>query len=231
MNLNKFKKAWFYSLLIYVLSASGVLLASDRKFSTSTTLSTETKTLIQLLEQAHYNRDAVKSSDYTQVIADYMGELDGQRLFFLNNDKAGFVSKYGNSVYENASYLGNIDAAYQIFSTYETRAETRIAWIFEELKKDFDLKTNATYRKDRTKSDWPANFANSDELWRDRLKLELIDELLNKKTIEEAKTTVHKRYERMLKNLAEIEGRDLAEIYLGCMARLYDPHSTYFSAG
>ena len=230
MNLNKFKKAWFYSLLIYVLSATSVLLASDRKFSTSTTLSTETKTLIQLLEQAHYNRDAVKSSDYTQVIADYMGELDGQRLFFLNSDKAGFVSKYGNSVYENASYLGNIDAAYQIFSTYETRAETRIAWIFEELKKDFDLKTNATYRKDRTKSDWPANFANSDELWRDRLKLELIDELLNKKTIEEAKTTVHKRYERMLKNLAEIEGRDLAEIYLGCMARLYDPHSTYFSA-
>jgi carboxyl-terminal processing protease len=33
----------------------------------------------------------------------------------------------------------------------------------------------------------------------------------------------------MLKSLGETEGRDLAEIYLGCIARLYDPHSTYFS--
>ena len=215
---------------IFALCLSTVLVAADRKFSTSSTLSTETRTLIQLLEQAHYNRDAVKSSDYTQVIPDYMGELDGQRLFFLASDKAGFVSKFGNNVYENASYLGNIDAAYQIFTTYEARTESRINWIFEELKRDFDLKSDATYRTDRTKSEWPAGAANADELWRDRLKFELIAELLNKKTIDEAKVTVRKRYERMLKNLGEIEGRDLAEIYLGCIARLYDPHSTYFSA-
>jgi carboxyl-terminal processing protease len=41
---------------------------------------------------------------------------------------------------------------------------------------------------------------------------------------------VRKRYERMLKNLGEIEGIDLAEIYLSTIAKLYDPHSTYFSA-
>lgn len=218
------------TILLLSLCAATALVAADRKFSTSSTLSTEARTLVQLLEQAHYNRDAVKSSDYTQVIPDYMGELDGQRLFFLNSDKVAFVNKFGRSVYENASYLGNIDAAYQIFTTYETRAEARINWIFDELKKDFDLKTNATYRKDRTKSDWPATAATAEELWQDRLKLELIDEMLNKKTIDEAKITVRKRYERMLKNLSEIEGRDLAEIYLSCIARLYDPHSTYFSA-
>jgi carboxyl-terminal processing protease len=218
------------TILLIGLCASTALVAADRKFSTSSTLSTEARTLVQLLEQAHYNRDAVKSSDYTQVIPDYMSELDGQHLFFLNSDKVAFVNKFGRSVYENVSYLGNIDAAYQIFTTYETRVEARINWIFEELKKDFDLKTNATYRKDRTKSDWPAIAANADELWQDHLKLELIDEMLNKKTIDEAKVTVRKRYERMLKNLSEIEGRDLAEIYLSCIARLYDPHSTYFSA-
>jgi carboxyl-terminal processing protease len=218
------------TLLLLSLCATTALVAADRKFTTSTTLSTETRTLIQLLEQAHYNRDAVKSSDYTQVVPDYMSELDGQHLFFLNSDKVAFVNKFGRVVYENAASLGNIDAAYDIFTTYETRAEARINWIFDELKKDFDLKTNGTYRKDRTKSDWPAGITNADELWQDRLKLELIDEMLNKKTVDEAKITVRKRYERMLKNLGEIEGRDLAEIYLGCIARLYDPHSTYFSA-
>src|SRR5690606_19487837 len=41
---------------------------------------------------------------------------------------------------------------------------------------------------------------------------------------------VHKRYERMLKNLTEMEAIDLAELFLANVAKLYDPHSTYFSA-
>ncbi|PTX91294.1 tail-specific protease [Opitutus sp. ER46] len=48
--------------------------------------------------------------------------------------------------------------------------------------------------------------------------------------LDKAKETVRKRYERMLKNLAEIDQNDLVELYLSTIARLYDPHSTYFSA-
>jgi carboxyl-terminal processing protease len=224
-----FSKTLRFVAAVILLGTSAALSAADRKFSTSTSLSTEARTLIQLLEQAHFNRDAVKSSDYTEVISAYMGDLDGQRLFFLASDKSEFEKKYGSTVYENASFLGNIDAAYQIYATYETRATARINWVFDELKKDFDLTTDATYGTDRTKADWPSNPVNADELWHTRLKFELVAELLNKKPIEEAKKTVRKRYEQMLKSLSETEGRDLAEIYLGCIARLYDPHSTYFS--
>ncbi len=224
-----FSKNLRFVAAVILLGTSATLSAADRKFSTSTSLSTEARTLIQLLEQAHFNRDSVKSSDYTEVISAYMGDLDGQRLFFLASDKSEFEKKYGKTVYENASFLGNIDAAYQIYATYENRATTRINWIFDELKKDFDLTTDATYGTDRTKADWPSNLVNADELWHTRLKFELVAELLNKKPIEEAKKTVRKRYEQMLKSLSETEGRDLAEIYLGCIARLYDPHSTYFS--
>ena len=213
-----------------LLAFSASFGASDRKFTTPTALSTEVRTLVQLLGQAHYNRDTVKNSDFEQVIPDFMGELDGQHLFFLNSDKAAFAKRYANTVYENAAYVGNIDAAYEIFSSYDARVQARITWIFDELKKDLDLGTNATYRADRTKSDWPANPAAADDLWRARLKFELIAEILNKKTPDEAKQTVRKRYERMLKNLAEIEDHDLAEIFLSSIARLYDPHSSYLSA-
>lgn len=229
MNTAFFSKNLRFVAAFILLGTSAVLSAADRKFSTSTSLSTEARTLIQLLEQAHFNRDAVKSSDYTEVISAYMGDLDGQRLFFLASDKSEFEKKYGNTVYENASFLGNIDAAYQIYATYETHATARINWVFDELKNDFDLTTDATYGTNRTKADWPSNPVNADELWHTRLKFELVAELLNKKPIEEAKKTVRKRYEQMLKSLSETEGRDLAEIYLGCIARLYDPHSTYFS--
>jgi carboxyl-terminal processing protease len=218
-------------LVCLALSIAGTAFArTDKKFTTSPTLATEARTLVNLLEQAHYNRDAVHSTDYAQVIPSYMGDLDGQRLFFLDSDKKAFAAQYGKSIYWNISALGNIDAAYEIFKVYETRATARINWVFGELKKDFDLAANDTYRVDRTKSEWPSSPADADTLWRERLKFELIAELMNKKSMDEAKETVRKRYERMLKNIAEIDSHDLAELYLSNVARIYDPHSTYFSA-
>mgnify|MGYP001295999503 FL=1 len=48
--------------------------------------------------------------------------------------------------------------------------------------------------------------------------------------IDEAKQTIRKRYERRLKMLGEIENFEISEIFLSSITRLYDPHSTYFSA-
>lgn len=256
---------------------------TDRKFETSATLRTEARTLVELLEQVNYNRDAVRASSYDEVIGDFMGELDGQRLFFLGTDKANFTTKYGKNLYWNIKNLGNINAAYDMFSVYLTRTEERANWIFGELKKDIDLTTNEFYPLDRTKAEWPADAVASDDLWRKRLKYEIISELLNakaaattaakdakatkdsaapaatsttapapssptaapaasaataaaavassdQKAIEDAKTAVRKRYERMVKNVGEIENSDVTEMFLSTIARLYDPHSSYFSA-
>lgn len=216
--------------LLALATATSSHAATDRKFTSSPTLSTEARTLVNLLEQAHYARDAVRSADYAQVIPSYMGDLDGQRLFFLDTDKKNFNERYAKNIYWNISALGNIDAAYEIFSVYESRAIERINWIFEELNAEFDLTANDTYRADRAKSEWPASRTEADKLWRQRIKFELIDELMNKKTPVEAKEIVRKRYERMLKNVADLEVSDLAELFLGNVARIYDPHSTYFSA-
>ncbi len=204
--------------------------ATDRHFTTSNTQSAEARTLVQLLQNAHYNRDAVSPKDYQQAVVDYMTALDGQHLFFLGTDKANFNKTYGKVLYENISTIGNIDAAYEIFYVYDQRTQDRVKWIFEELKKDFDLTTGETYRADRVKSEWPESAAAADDLWRKRLKFELVQELLNKKTLDQAKDTIHKRYERILKYVAEFEGADLSELFLTTIAQLYDPHTDYWSA-
>lgn len=229
MRLPDFRRFGLAVLLLASL-APAALARTDQKFSSSPTLSIEARTLVQLLEQVHYNRGAVRSADYGEVVPNYMSDLDGQRLFFLGTDKTAFSAQYGKNVYWNLSALGNIDAAYDIFSTYEQRLTARVNWIFDELKKDIDLTANESYFADRSKAEWPATAAAADALWRQRLKFELIAELMNKKTIDEAKQIVRKRYERNLKSVNEIEGGDVAELFLSNVARLYDPHSTYFSA-
>lgn len=274
---NRFARHLAAASFFLIATVSG-LAAPDRKFTTPASVSQEAMTLMQLLEQAHYNRDSV-GTDFSAVIPDYMTDLDGQHLFFLSSDKAKFVGQYSKNVYYNVRYVGNINAAYDIFYTYQNRVEDRIKWVFNELKKDFDFTTNESYGMDRSKAEWPADAAAADDLWRRRLKFELVAEILSAKAektstaaaepktgenkpsapdvavpkpeqqpaaevaakpaapnepkltkLEKAKETVRKRYERMLKNLADIEQDDLAELYLSTIARLYDPHSTYFSA-
>ena len=68
-------------LLFLATTALGL---TDRKFTASPTITAEVSTMVKMLEQWHYNRDAVRSTDYAQVIPDYMASLDGQKLFFLN---------------------------------------------------------------------------------------------------------------------------------------------------
>lgn len=226
------------SLLAFSLVTPAAFSArTDRTFNTPSTLVTEIRTFVRLLEEVHYNRDAVKPSDYAKLIPDYMGELDGQKLFFLKGDRDEMLGRFpADRLYWNISALGKIEYAFEIFNTYESRAHDRISWIFEELKRDIDLASSEVYTFDRSKAEWPATAEEADDLWRKRLKFELVSEVLNKKdlapekALEEAKNSVRKRYERMLKNVAEIEPLDLAEMFLSTLARLYDPHSNYLSA-
>ncbi|HEY5078922.1 MAG TPA: S41 family peptidase, partial [Opitutaceae bacterium] len=220
-----------WSLLCVLLASSATGFSeTEQKFTTSPTLSTEAQILVQLLETDHYNRNAVVSGDYVQVIPEYMKALDQQHLFFLDSDKDEFVKRFGNNVYYNVSYLGKIDAAYDIFYRYDSRVTSRIGWIFSELKKPIDFTLSDTLRIDRSKSSWPTNAIESDELWRKRLKYEVLGELLNDKTLDQAREVVRKRYERILKNVGETDGSDLTESFLSTIAGLYDPHSTYMSA-
>src|SRR4051812_23706058 len=191
----------------------------------------ETRTLVQLLEVYHYNKDAVTPADFPQLITDYMKEgLDPYRLFFTAEDEKNFRAQYGPRVETDLAYLGNIDTAFAIFRAYEERVKARTNWIFEELKKDYDFTTQESYAPDRSKSDFPANAAEADDLWRRRIKFEILQDMLAKKTPEQAKATIRKRYERMVKNVGDIEPLDVQEMFLSAFTRMYDPHSAYLSA-
>jgi carboxyl-terminal processing protease len=160
-----------------------------------------------------------------------MKELDNQHLFFLDSDRKAFMAKYdAKTIYANLAYLGNIDPAYDIFNTYMRRLQDRVKWIDAQLNAGVDLNTNDTFAADRTKAHWPDSPQEADEIWSKRLRLEMIQEILDKKTPEEAKAELRKRYEHLIKNMAQTTTDDLAETYLTTVTGLYDPHSNYFSA-
>ena len=208
----------------------------ERNFETSRTLATEVSTMVELLEQVNFNHEAVNHEPKDKLggdlIHDYMAELDPNRLFFLATDQEAFTRRYasGSGLYYTLRTLGRLDSAFDIYDEYEKRVENRVNWIFDELNKDFDFTTHETFPHRPDEGAWPATEAEANDLWHRRLKFELLQDLLDKKTLVEAKKDVHRRYERLLKNLADTDTDEVAEIFLTSLANLYDPHSCYFSA-
>lgn len=214
-----------------VLTAAQAL--PERDFETSRARATEVSTMVELLEQFNFNHQAVDRQQKPELgrdlIHDFMADLDPQRLFYLATDQEAFTERYAPGLYYNLRTLGKLDAPFDIYVMFEKRVDQRVNWIFDELKRDFDFTTHESYPIDRAKSAWPATKAEADDLWRRRLKFELLQEIINKKSPEDAKQAVRKHYERMLKNLADIETDDVTEMFLTCLAGLYDPHSSYLS--
>jgi len=229
VNLSFRSPAKFLALALLLLTAARAV--PDREFKTTPVMRLETRTLVQLLEVYHYNKDAVTAKDFPNLITDYMKEgLDPQRLFFTAEDEKNFRTQFGPRIETDLAYLGNIDTAFTIFQTYEQRVKARAAWISEELKKDYDFTAQEVYAPDRSKIEFPANAAEADELWRRRIKYEMLQGMLGKKTQEEVKVNMHKRYERMVKNVGDIEPLDVQELFLSAFTRMYDPHSSYLSS-
>jgi carboxyl-terminal processing protease len=213
-----------------LLLATTAFAATDRELKTTPVMRLETRTLVQMLEYFHYNKDAVTTADYPQLITAYMQELDPQRLFFTLADEQSFRRQYGPRLETDLAYLGNIDTAFDIYKVYEQRVKSRTSWIFQELEHNFDFAAKDSYTPDRSKSAFPESAEAADDLWRKRIKYEMLHDLLAKKTPEEAKATLRKRYERFLKNLGDTESFDVQEMFLSSFTRMYDPHSAYLSS-
>jgi len=109
--------------------------------------------------------------------------------FFLGSDKAEFESAMPPAFITTFTTWQTSRRPYDNHYTFDTRTQARISWIFEELKKEFDHRARF-YRIDRSKSEWPLTIADADKLWRQRLKFELLTEMLNKKTLAEAQEIV-----------------------------------------
>jgi len=203
---------------------------APRELKPTPGLSLELRGLIRLLEEVHFNRDKITPVSYAEVIPNTFKALDGQRLFLLASDLEEFQARHRpDSLYWNLATLGRLDAAFAIHARHAERVRERIEWIHRRLAGDFDFTGADAYEIDRRELPWPADATAADTLWEQRLKFELLQELLNKKTLDESRAKIAKRYDRLLKNLDDIEPNDVAEIFLTAIAGIYDPHSTYFS--
>ncbi len=218
------------ALALVFASGAAAITPTPAPLKATPLMQEETRMVVSLLETVHYLNAPINNSAFEKLITNFMSELDEQRLFFTSADERSFLTTYGPTLGRALREEGRLDVAFRIFSVYRTRVEARVGWVLAELEKDIDLTADEDYLFDRKNLGWPGSPAEADELWRKRLKFELLPDVLNDKTLDEAKETIGKRYDRLGRNVAEIESPEVQEIFLSTFTRMFDPHSTFFSA-
>jgi carboxyl-terminal processing protease len=231
------------------LFALGTLVAQEQPaITTIPAVVYETGLATVLIEQNHYSRMPVAKVDFNEVVLDYCKSLDPAKLYFTQQE-IDYVKSHFVPTLETAYRQGNLTPALQIYSGFaakvKQRSEFALATLMDPL---LDLNREGVFPSDRRKASWPADPVQSDDLWRKRVQLDLLGELLGKQNdgqkdttnqvdtaadvtperLAEAKETIRKRYARMVE-LLSYEPHELQEMFINALTRQYDPHSNFMS--
>ena len=92
---------------------------------------------------------------------------------------------------------------------------------------DFD--SDESLLIDRENAPWVKNVAELDDLWRKRVKDEVLRLKIAGKEPKAIQELLTKRYKNQLARLQQTRGEDVFQAYINAFAMSYDPHTTYLS--
>ncbi len=194
-----------------------------------------------MLEEAHYEEKVVDDALSRDWFDAWLDGLDYQRMIFLASDVERFRKDRDRLDDKLRSDPPDLALATDMFQLSRKRLSERVDVALGMLDGSLDLTDDESWTPDRHDAgvDWAKDKAELDEVWRQRVENDLIGALLvecgaetpacfteKRGTVEER---LRKRYQTQVKNYADMESTDVLEWYLGALAGVYDPHSTWFA--
>ncbi|KIE59116.1 peptidase S41 [Methylacidiphilum kamchatkense Kam1] len=186
------------------------------------------KTVASLLQQAHFSQKPADEKLSQVFLKDYLDALDFSHMVFLQSDIDEFNEKYGKKLFDYI-YQEDLTPAFDIYSRYIHRLTERESLIEGLLATPHDFTKDEYYQTDRSKMPWPKTEEEAKDLWRKRIKFELLQGKLANEKPEQTKKTISRRYARLLKEMREADSEEILDYYLNALTHAYDPHSDYQS--
>jgi len=185
-----------------------------------------------VLEKIHYRQAPLDDTISEKFLKNYLDGLDYNHLIFTKADVDEFQAKYGKTLDDmvlpkEARKAPDARPAYDIFDRYLLRLSEKNAFTAKILKEKFDFSADESILANRHKAEWPKDEAEAEQLWRGRIKYELLAARMGKETEEEAIKRIAKRYDRLEKTMREFDSEEILQTYLDSLAHVYDPHSDY----
>jgi len=163
-----------------------------------------------------------------RCLENFLKLLDPLKVYFYQSDIDHFA-QWRNKLDDMAGD-GDVRVAYLIFNTFLERVDERVELVDDLLTKEFDFTLDEYMITDRDLRNYPRNVEEARDLWRKRIKYELLVLKDDETEGEEARDRLHRRYTKSIaQRWHQVDSDELLEMYLTSLTTAYDPHSSYMS--
>ncbi|PDT02475.1 tail-specific protease [Rhizobium chutanense] len=182
----------------------------------------------QFLSRYSYKPVPLDDALSQRIMDSFIKSLDPDRMLFLQTDVDRFMAD--RSEIDDAIEKQDLKIPFAIFNAYEQRVVDRMTYARSLLKQGFDFSTQESFSVLRDKEPWPQSEAESNELWRKRVKNDWLRLKLGGKTDAAIRETLDKRYENSLERAYQFKSDDVFQSFMDSFATSVDPHTDYFGA-
>ena len=182
------------------------------------------------LDRYHFIDVPLDNQLSSRLFDKYLGRLDPNRDILLQADIEEFAS-YRHQL-DDALKRGDLRPAYQLFNRFRKCAIERLQKELDNLPSrlaSLDFSRQESMLTERDQEPYPATAAAADDLWRKRLKSQVLEMRLAGDAEEKILRTVDKRLREQLEQIQKSKARDVFAIYMVSYTHLYDSHTEYMS--
>jgi carboxyl-terminal processing protease len=186
--------------------------------------------VVELLKRHHYSKPPLDDARSVIIYDSYIKLLDPSRSYFMASDIAEF-DKW-KTQFDDFLKSGDLNAGFTIYKRYLDRVKARLDFALAELNKGvdkIDFTAKETLLVDRKDAPWLKTTAELDDLWRKRVKDEVLRMKISGKESKQIQETLTKRYKNQLSRLDQTRAEDIFQAYINTFAMSYDPHTNYLS--
>jgi carboxyl-terminal processing protease len=183
--------------------------------------------ITQMLTSYHYKKQVLNDSLSSKIFDEYIQNLDNNKLYFLKSDIDEF--EIYRLQFDDFLKEGNLEIPFKIFNIYKGRLEERIKNVRKLLSSEFDFSVDESFVPDRKESPWAVSSEELDELWRLRVKNDILNLVLSGKDQKSSAEVILKRYQNFHKIILQYEAEDVFSLVVNSFTQVIDPHTDYFS--
>ncbi len=185
------------------------------------------KLVTAISERAHINQEQIDNESSVEILDTYIETLDSLKVYFLKSD-INYFQRYKYLIDESL-INGDLEAVFDIFGVYRLRVQQRLSFSIDLINQINSFDTDESYEFRSDNKVWPRSTDQLDDIWRKRVKNDLLSLVLAGQSIDKAKITLNKRYSRILKRINNYDEENVINIFLNSYMAYLDPHSSYLT--
>ena len=210
------------------------------------------KKIARLLPSSHLLQLKFDEKLSCRAWTNLMTSFDPDRSYFLQAD----IDNFAQMETKMAPNLqtGDVLFGYEVHQAFIKQLENRYTFVTNLLAQPFTFAEDESYTWKRKDMPWPATAEERDEIWRKRVKNELLASIIGREMSAAAKTNktesseaisgittnaapildppdilVGKRYKQFLTIMQDMDEEMVLQRYLNAFTTAYDPHTEYMS--